>query len=79
MIGKKIRMQRLFNGNLNKENIVIVGHGALFRFMLPEIFTNIDHSFATNYFFKNTDYSIAKLKKNYFICTKWCDQIITEQ
>jgi DhnA family fructose-bisphosphate aldolase class Ia len=29
MIGKKIRMQRLFNGNLNKENIVIaaVDHG----------------------------------------------------
>ena len=56
----------------DKKNIVIVGHGALFRFMLPEIFKNIDHSFSTNHLFGNTDYAIGELMGNNIICKHWC-------
>jgi broad specificity phosphatase PhoE len=63
--------------NSSKKNIVLVGHGALFRFMLPEIFTNIDHSYSTNHLFGNTDYAIGELAENNFICKYWCGNNIS--
>ena len=62
----------------DKKNIVIVGHGALFRFMLPEIFDNIDHSFSTNHLFGNTDYAIGELLENNIICKHWCGKRIKD-
>ena len=57
----------------SKDRILLVGHGGLFHLMLPLILTNIDDDFANSHGIGHTEYIIAELHAEGFVCLQWGD------
>jgi broad specificity phosphatase PhoE len=53
-------------------NILLVGHGSLYRFMLPDLLINIDSEWAAPYPIGNTDFILAELHPQGLTCISWC-------
>jgi probable phosphoglycerate mutase len=53
--------------------VLLIGHGGLYRCMLPLILTNIDADFARKNTIANTGCVIAELGPSGLTCTAWCD------
>ncbi len=54
------------------QNVVMVGHGALYRLMFPEIFNNIDKDFTYKNHLSNCNCVISKTTDNKLYCINWC-------
>jgi broad specificity phosphatase PhoE len=54
------------------ENIVLVGHGGIYRCMLPLILVNIDFDFALAHPIGNTEYVVAEMRTEELVCAMWC-------
>jgi broad specificity phosphatase PhoE len=52
-------------------NIVMVGHGGLYRCMLPLILVNVDFEFAVAHPLDNTDYVSADVYDRSAVCVEW--------
>ena len=55
------------------EDILLVGHGGLFHLMLPLILNNIDNDFVASHGIGHTEYVIAELRTDGFVCLQWGD------
>jgi broad specificity phosphatase PhoE len=55
------------------ENIVLVGHGGIYRCMLPLILANIDFDFAIAHSIGNTEYVVAEMGTEGLTCVTWCE------
>ena len=53
-------------------DILLVGHGGLYRAMLPVIFSNVSFEFALNHAFPNTAYALAETRPPGLVCLEWC-------
>jgi broad specificity phosphatase PhoE len=58
-------------GNPNRK-IILVGHGGLYLAMLPEIFSNVNFTFARQHGFPYTAYTVAETRSDGLYCTSWC-------
>ncbi len=56
------------------DHILLVGHGGLFHLMLPLILTNIDNEFVYAHGIGHTEYIIAELRTDGFVCLQWGDK-----
>jgi len=56
------------------ENILLVGHGSLFRFMLPDLLINIDADWAAPFPIANTAYILAENTPDGLTCLSWCGE-----
>lgn len=57
--------------SLHDKHMLLVGHGGLFKLMLPLILTNIDVPFVTQHPISHTDCIIAELQPNGLQCLQW--------
>jgi broad specificity phosphatase PhoE len=55
------------------EDILLVGHGGLFHLMLPLVLTNIDNDFVNVHGIGHTEYIVAELRADGFVCLQWGD------
>ena len=53
------------------EYILLIGHGGLFQLMLPLVLINIDDEFVKSHGIGHTDYVIAELGFDGFVCFQW--------
>ena len=60
----------------SNSNGLLVGHGSLYRLMLPEVIENIDNGFTYNHHLDNCDVVVAEGINSKLYCTDWCGQII---
>jgi broad specificity phosphatase PhoE len=56
--------------------MVLIGHGGLYRCMLPLVLTNIDAAFARVQRIDNTGCVVAELTPAGLICTTWCGVVV---
>ena len=52
-------------------HILLVGHGGVFKLMLPQILTNIDDHFFTEHGIGHTDCILAQYEPGGFRCLRW--------
>jgi probable phosphoglycerate mutase len=55
------------------EHILLVGHGGLFHLMLPLVITNIDDDFVYPHGIGHTEFIVAELRPEGFVCLQWGD------
>jgi broad specificity phosphatase PhoE len=55
------------------DHILLIGHGGLFRLMLPLILTNIDNDFVASHGIGHTECVIAELQADGLKCLQWGD------
>lgn len=53
------------------QNIILIGHGGLFRMMLPLLLSNIDHQFINEYGIDHTAWIIAEPQEGGWQCIQW--------
>jgi len=53
------------------DHILLVGHGGLLHLMLPLVLTNIDNDFVNAHGIGHTEYVIAELRADGFVCQQW--------
>lgn len=57
---------------VDDSNFILVGHGSLYRFILPELLVNVDAEWAAPYPIGNADYILAELCPQGLTCISWC-------
>jgi probable phosphoglycerate mutase len=55
----------------SQQGAVLVGHGGIYRCMLPLVLANVDAAFALAQPIGHTDTIIAKARGKELICTAW--------
>ena len=55
----------------NESHILLVGHGGIFHLMLPLILTNIGNDFVRSHGIGHTEWIVAELTSDGFICRQW--------
>ena len=70
----KVRFMPFIEELIASDNgdVVLIGHGALYRFMLPELLTNIDADWAYPHPIGNTAYILAETSPEGLVCVEWC-------
>lgn len=58
---------------------LLIGHGGLFRCMLPLVLANVDFAFVRNQGMANTATVLAVVERGQLICTQWCGQTMPGQ
>jgi broad specificity phosphatase PhoE len=53
------------------ETLALVGHGGLYRCMLPLVLENVDFDFAMQHPLGNTGYAEAEMRGEKLFCVKW--------
>lgn len=53
--------------------VLLVGHGGLFHFMLPLLFSNVGFAFSGKHGLGNTACIIGEWQDEFWVCTKWGD------
>lgn len=56
---------------------VLVGHGSLYRAVLPLLLTGLGHSFTADHALGYTDIVIAEHHSAGFVCTRWAGMPIS--
>jgi len=54
-----------------KEVFLLVGHGGLYRIMLPEVLVNVSMKFSLDHPFRNTGFAAAEPRAEGLVCTAW--------
>ena len=65
-VDKLVEQYRGSNGGL-----VLVGHGGIYRIMLPLIFDNIDFNLVMDHAIKNTGFVLAEVNAGGLLCLSW--------
>jgi len=60
--------------NEDRGDVLLVGHGSLYRFMLPKMLVNIDAAWAAPIPIGNTAFIIAENTDAGMICVEWCGE-----
>ena len=72
-------IQNLMDNDVYKNsNLLLIGHGGLFLLMLPVIFSNVDHPFATLHGIGNAEYILAEQWGEQLVCLQWGQVILQE-
>jgi probable phosphoglycerate mutase len=53
-------------------NILLVGHGGIYRCMLPVLLNNLDFEFTRTHHIGNTEYVLAEMCEAGLVCISWC-------
>jgi probable phosphoglycerate mutase len=61
------------NGLHAQDHILFVSHGGLLQLMLPEVLTNIDHTFVRSNGIGHTQCILAESVHNELVCKQWGD------
>jgi broad specificity phosphatase PhoE len=61
------------------DSLVLIGHGGVYRCMLPLVLTNVDFDFAFEHEITNTGAIVAELRPDGLVCTAWCDTAMAHQ
>jgi broad specificity phosphatase PhoE len=61
------------SGLYSQGHILFVSHGGLLQLMLPEVLTNIDHTFVRSHGIGHTQCIIAELLHDELVCEQWGD------
>jgi broad specificity phosphatase PhoE len=56
--------------------IVLVGHGGLYRWMLPRVLLNVDLDYACTHPITYTGAVVAEISAGALVCTAWCEHIL---
>lgn len=56
----------------SSEDIALVGHGGIYRCMLPLVVINIDFSFVLKHGIGNTEYVSTEIRQESLVCLNWC-------
>lgn len=59
-------------------SVILVGHGGLYRTMLPLALENVDRAFALNRPMGNTDRVTAELRGGRLWCLEWCGELLRD-
>ena len=59
----------------SQANVVLVGHGGLYRCMLPLVLENADFGFADEIPMSYTEYVVAEARGEGLVWVEWGDQI----
>jgi broad specificity phosphatase PhoE len=62
---------------LSDENYVLVGHGGIYRCMLPLILSNIDFAFVLKHEIRHTAAIVAEVRPSGLVCAAWGDATLT--
>jgi probable phosphoglycerate mutase len=54
--------------------VVLIGHGGLYRWMLPLVLPNLSHRFTASRGIPNTAYVLAEWMPDGWHCTEWCGE-----
>ena len=57
-------------------NVVLVGHGGLYRCMLPLVLENVDIEYAARHLLDNTEYVLAEAINGRIDCLEWGQQLL---
>jgi broad specificity phosphatase PhoE len=57
----------------SRADLVLVGHGGLYRHMLPLVLTNVDAGFAFEHLIGHTEVIVAESRLEGLFCLSWCD------
>ena len=57
------------------ETIVLVGHGGIYRCMLPLVLEDVDFDFAMSHSLSNTGYVLAEKSEEGLVCLEWRESI----
>jgi broad specificity phosphatase PhoE len=52
-------------------NLLLVGHGGLFRLMLPQVLANLDQAFVERQSLDHTVCIIAERQRDHWLCLEW--------
>jgi probable phosphoglycerate mutase len=67
-------IERFTHDELNKQDhILLVSHGGLLQLMLPEVLTNIDHTFVRSHSIGHTQSILAVHQPSGWVCLQWGD------
>ena len=61
------------NGWHSQDHILFVSHGGLVQLMLPEVLTNIDHTFVRSHGIGHTQSILAEHQPSGWVCLQWGD------
>ena len=61
------------NGLQAQSHILMVSHGGLLQLMLPEVLTNIDHTFVRSHGIGHTQCIVAESIHDQLVCKQWGD------
>lgn len=61
---------------LSNDGVILVGHGGLYRCMLPLVLTNLGAQFGLSHHLSNAEYVVAELQANKLVCLTWGEQQI---
>jgi broad specificity phosphatase PhoE len=65
-------LTELINLYMNaSETFLLVGHGGLYRIMLPEVLTNISARFSLDHPLQNSGYVLAEVSARGLVCISW--------
>ncbi|MBI1922924.1 histidine phosphatase family protein [Candidatus Poribacteria bacterium] len=69
---------RLFIGEYqhSPDGIILVGHGGLYRCMLPLVLVNVDVRFVLEHSISNTGCIVAEPRTEGLVCLAWCETAI---
>ena len=56
--------------------LVLVGHGGIFRALLPTLLTNVDAAFANAHPITNTGTIVAEYLDGALVCREWCGEVV---
>ncbi|HEY9853485.1 MAG TPA: histidine phosphatase family protein [Leptolyngbyaceae cyanobacterium] len=59
-----------------KEGILLVGHGGLYRCVLPDLLSNISYEFSEQHPIDNVSFILAEYQNGQLFCRQWCDRTI---
>ena len=58
------------------EGIVLVGHGGLYRWMLPRVLVNVDLDYVCAHPITYTGAIVAEISAGALVCTTWCEHAL---
>ena len=70
-------VQHLLRGHAPTDNLLLVGHGATYRFGLPFVLGNVDFDFAVTHGLDYTGMVIAETRPEGLVCLAWGDTPLT--
>ena len=71
-------VERLMREHAPSDTLLLVGHGATYRFGLPFILRNVDFDFAVTHGFDYTGMVIAETRPEGLICLSWGDTSLSD-
>lgn len=68
-------VEELVEQHRDSSGIVLVGHGGLYRCMLPLVLVDVGFGYVQRHPIGNAESIVAEAGSQGLICLEWCDQV----